>query len=894
MLFIDETKRSDLPDSEFGIPEDRKFPLDTAEHVHSAIKLFGHAEESKRKSLAKRIASKAKSYGIEIPETSQVYKYLHENSNMTADQVDAFYTELKKRLAEDDEVITESAILESSKNNYKKIYDITIKMFKDSGRLPNADNGELKQFLATGKTDEFGGALCIAGLGTGFEATCGKINKEIKPLGGRIYADNYGCAFLSIKEDAILTDEENNNDLDLPDGVQDDATSLVELLDSVDPKHIYLSSDWHISKNHYTHEKNAVNTSEIVSWCKEHIKDDDIFMYLGDMTYRWANDEDKENAKKIFKSLPGIKILIIGNHDEFSDGGNYEEYGFKYAVKELHYKNIIFSHRPIDMCDKPGMWNCHGHKHKDDTDYHMMDGEANVNVYPSFHNNKPITLDRAIKHKDYYMRNNKRSDWNGMGESAELIKECSDMIEDQLNREDYITEDATLIASVAFLVAIFGMDLYSKLSPKIDKFKKDREYAYYISDKEIFKQPKYGYSDIKFALCNYAYYTLNINKSEKNTLIVSNSNKSNLNKHVYAYKFNKNSTKLVEDDTFENLCKKHNINIKEMDDSKLSDRKKVYNQALKLFKDELKNNKDIISKGKWGYYEKDDYDDFIDGRKNYTDIYSCDLWKLDPQARTNYGSEEQNTKIWDPIINAIKVVNDKLPKGYKIESDGDWDDIYIVLYHNEKIYKEWAMASFNPVIGIQKPYILKAVDNTGNCINSKLYALSPDVISDKYLVVDENSKLSIVDKSYFDNYCVEVYEYTGNELNVGKIKEAYDNGNIVSPNYIYEVLSGKDLLSDDQIDFDESFKKVDFEEFTAKTESYMVTMQRDYDKINGALFYVPTLENAVSEVSLRFRDALDCLEDLNGYYLENRLTHMRTKSVPEFDDFTEAMIKSIL
>ena len=38
MLFIDETKRSDLPDSEFGIPEDRKFPLDTAEHAHSAIK----------------------------------------------------------------------------------------------------------------------------------------------------------------------------------------------------------------------------------------------------------------------------------------------------------------------------------------------------------------------------------------------------------------------------------------------------------------------------------------------------------------------------------------------------------------------------------------------------------------------------------------------------------------------------------------------------------------------------------------------------------------------------------------------------------------------------------------------------------------------------------------
>ena len=616
MIFIDEEKRSELPDSEFGIESKRKFPLNTAEHVRSAIKLFGHAEEADKKHLAKRIMSKAKEYNIEVPETTQVYKYYKE-----------------------------SCIDESNTNNYKKIYDITMKMFKDSGRLPNASDAQTKQFLTTGKTDEFGGALCIAGLGTGFEGTCVKINKEIKPLGGRIRADNYGTAMLYVKEDAVLTDEPND-ELDLPSGVEDSDKSIVEILDSVDPKHIYLTSDWHITKNRHTKERNPVNTSEIVSWCKEHIKDNDIFMYLGDMSYRWANEEDKEEVKKIFKSLPGIKILIIGNHDEFSDGGNYEEYGFKYAVKELRYKNIIFSHRPVDMCDKPGMWNCHGHKHKDDTDYHMMDGEANVNVYPSFHNNKPITLDQAIKHKDYYMRNNKRSDWNGMGESAELIKECSDMIDNVLN-----------------------------------------------------------------------------------------------------------------------------------------------------------------------------------------------------------GNNEIN---------------------------------------------EWAMASFNPVIGIQKPYILKAVDNTGNCINSKLYALSPDVISDKYLVVDENSKLSIVDKSYFDNYCIELYEYTGNELNVGKIKEAYDNGNIVSPNYIYEVLSGKDLLSDDQIDFDESFKKVDFEEFTAKTESYMVTMQRDYDKINGALFYVPTLENAVSEVSLRFRDALDCLEDLNGYYLENRLTHMRTKSVPELDDFTEAMIKSIL
>lgn len=75
-LYINEMKRSNLPDSKFGIPEDRKFPLDTKQHVKSAIRLFGHAEESKKKSLALRIKKAANEYDIEIPENTQVYKYI--------------------------------------------------------------------------------------------------------------------------------------------------------------------------------------------------------------------------------------------------------------------------------------------------------------------------------------------------------------------------------------------------------------------------------------------------------------------------------------------------------------------------------------------------------------------------------------------------------------------------------------------------------------------------------------------------------------------------------------------------------------------------------------------------------------------------------------------------
>ena len=214
------------------------------------------------------------------------------------------------------------------------------------------------------------------------------------------------------------------------------------------------------------------------------------------------------------------------------------------------------------------------------------------------------------------------------------------------------------------------------------------------------------------------------------------------------------------------------------------------------------------------------------------------------------------------------------------------------IINKPKEVQEWAMNACNPIIGIQKPYVLKAVDNTGDCINSKLYALSPDVISDKYLVVDENSKLAIVDKSYFDNYYVEVYEYIGNRLNIGKIKEMYDSGNIVSPNYIYETLSGRHLLTQDQIDFDDQFKKVDFSDDIAKMESYRATMQSDFDKINGAFFYIPAID-IQHECTINYKNALDVMADVNGYYLRNRFTHERTESVSDVNQLTEAMIKSI-
>ena len=68
-------ERNDLKASQFGLPEERKFPLTDAKHVRSAISYFHTCPENKKAQLAKRIKSAAKKFGVEINPDSSVMKY---------------------------------------------------------------------------------------------------------------------------------------------------------------------------------------------------------------------------------------------------------------------------------------------------------------------------------------------------------------------------------------------------------------------------------------------------------------------------------------------------------------------------------------------------------------------------------------------------------------------------------------------------------------------------------------------------------------------------------------------------------------------------------------------------------------------------------------------------
>lgn len=118
---------------------------------------------------------------------------------------------------------------------------------------------------------------------------------------------------------------------------------------------VWFCSDWH-----YNHEASIGHTNRpfknlkemhkflIGDW-KRQVKDGDIVYCLGDMFW---NTMKKPEIKRILDSLPGTKILIIGNHDKLTvhqamnAGFDFACYEMNIRIGRYHVKLSHYPYRP--------------------------------------------------------------------------------------------------------------------------------------------------------------------------------------------------------------------------------------------------------------------------------------------------------------------------------------------------------------------------------------------------------------------------------------------------------------------------------------------------------------------------------------------------------------------
>ncbi len=59
-------ERKDLPDSVYGLPERREYPMPDAAHVRAAEAYFRYCPENLKPKLARAILARAKEFGVDV------------------------------------------------------------------------------------------------------------------------------------------------------------------------------------------------------------------------------------------------------------------------------------------------------------------------------------------------------------------------------------------------------------------------------------------------------------------------------------------------------------------------------------------------------------------------------------------------------------------------------------------------------------------------------------------------------------------------------------------------------------------------------------------------------------------------------------------------------------
>jgi len=119
---------------------------------------------------------------------------------------------------------------------------------------------------------------------------------------------------------------------------------------------------WVIGDTHFGHSEIKKHTrrpedvdARICRNWRRLVAPQDIIIHLGDVAWLFAVKQGW------IQTLPGMKILIRGNHDSKSISWWMKHSGFAYACDGLVMSGIYFSHRPSKHLPAGATLNIHGH-----------------------------------------------------------------------------------------------------------------------------------------------------------------------------------------------------------------------------------------------------------------------------------------------------------------------------------------------------------------------------------------------------------------------------------------------------------------------------------------------------------------------------------------------------
>lgn len=188
------------------------------------------------------------------------------------------------------------------------------------------------------------------------------------------------------------------------------------------------------------------------------------------------------------------------------------------------------------------------------------------------------------------------------------------------------------------------------------------------------------------------------------------------------------------------------------------------------------------------------------------------------------------------------------------------------------------------------PFVMQVMDPA--FVRPK-YAIANDLVTDKIVSAADDDTLKLMNSDdYLKGKKVKIFKYKGSDgkVKIQKILESL--GKQVPRSFIYETVSGKEMITDDQIYLDQDFEEVDFSTLRHVVEN------EAYSVLNKYIQSIPTLASKFNivnteEASLKLKDYSDSIvimENENlGYFACNKNTLRRTKY---YDNIQDIMIGS--
>ena len=212
--------------------------------------------------------------------------------------------------------------------------------------------------------------------------------------------------------------------------------------------------------------------------------------------------------------------------------------------------------------------------------------------------------------------------------------------------------------------------------------------------------------------------------------------------------------------------------------------------------------------------------------------------------------------------------------------------------NDDSINETTGPAASGPVVGMEKNLVFVSQYGPKNSKAKVVegYAISNDMVTKNIIVTDhESGNLKKVPYSYLEGREITIFEVKDKTGGLKKILS--EVGKPHTKNFIYEALTGKDLLSDDQLFYEKDFSQLDIISMGSEIISEIQTMFSEFKQTPEFELMNEKLIQEADKLLDGINDVI-VLENQHGFFAKNTKTGKRTGYFKHIKDIKINSIKT--